>query len=130
MFILTKVEKGSDWLNDETIFSIYRDDISKLFSKLQQNKEVQYVTTGNLSNTARLPELETIEPTEQTCLDYVGDIIEAQQRAVMRYVRSVSNRDNSLFKGGLGLGFRVNPDKEVGHNFARAERGNRDRRSE
>jgi hypothetical protein len=81
----------TDWLNDETIFSIYRDDISKLFTKLQQNKEVQYVTTGNLSNTARLPELETIEPTEQTCLDYVGDIIEAQQRAVMRYVRSVSN---------------------------------------
>ena len=75
--------------------------------ELQQNKEVQYVTTGNLTSTARLPELEATKPNEETCLNYIrwvfsdvlffyrklttkktheSEIIDAQQRAVMRAV--------------------------------------------
>ena len=64
------------------------------------------MTTGNLTSTARLPELEATKPNEETCLNYIrwvfsdvfsnrkwttkktfeSEIIDAQQRAVMRAV--------------------------------------------
>ena len=73
----------SDWLNDESIFSVYRDDTIRLFNKLQQNKEVQYVTSGTLATglgAARLPDLESSPPSTETCLEHVSDIIDAQQK--------------------------------------------------
>ena len=78
-----------DWLNDDSIFSVYRDDTIKLFNKLQQSKEVQYVTSGTLATglgAARLPDLESCSPSQETCTEHVSDIIDAQQKAVMRAV--------------------------------------------
>ena len=68
---------------------MYRDDTLKLFNKLQQTKEVQYVTSGTLATglgAARLPDLESAPPSSETCLEHISDIIDAQQKAVMRAV--------------------------------------------
>jgi hypothetical protein len=32
-----------DWLNESKVFSIYREDVQKLFERLQHNKEVQII---------------------------------------------------------------------------------------
>ena len=78
---------NTDWLNESKVFSIYRDDIQKLFDRLQRNKEVSYSTTGNLTAGVRLPDLESSAPTDVECRRFMSDVIDAQQRAVIRAVQ-------------------------------------------
>ena len=74
VFRILGLSQVQDWLNDDTIFSVYRDDTIKLFNKLQQTKEVQYVTSGTLATglgAARLPDLESAAPSPETCLEHI-----------------------------------------------------------
>lgn len=77
----------TDWLNESKVFSIHRDDVQKLFERLQRNKEVSYTTTGNLTAGVRLPDLESSAPTQGECRRFMSDVIDAQQRAVIRAVQ-------------------------------------------